>query len=440
MEGSLLRAISDSLPGKGDYMIEKYFKKPETWDRIRACWLFEQIERYIVWLNEQGYTPCNVYRRVPILLSFAAFAWDRGGRSVRGLPRHVQPFIDRYLRDRRKHITSKRTRSQIAGEARVPVEQMMRMVLPGFIGSGDRRRPFPFESEVPGFLNHLRQERGVTPKTVESYSIILRSFETYLMRIGLSAITDLSPSILTAFVTERGLVLGKASIAELCSLLRVFLRYAHREKLIARDLSGGVHGPRNYRLATIPRSIPWADVQRMLDAVDRRSACGKRDYAILLLLVTYGLRSREVAGLTLDDLDWPQERLRVPERKAGHSTAYPMSPIVGEAIVDYLKDGRPQTKNRSLFFRIPAPQRPCGAACVSNRASYYLAKAGIAVPRPGSHTLRHACIQRLVDARFSLKTIGDYVGHASPNSTRIYAKVDVESLRELALGQGEAVL
>jgi integrase len=178
----------------------------------------------------------------------------------------------------------------------------------------------------------------------------------------------------------------------------------------------------------------------MLEAVDRRSACGKRDYAILLLLVTYGLRGREVAGLTLDDLDWPQDRLRVPERKAGHSTAYPLSPVVGEGIVDYLKHGRPPTKDRALFIRALAPYQPCGAACISNRASYYLAKAGIAVPRPGSHTLRHSCVQRLVDAKFSLKTIGDYVGHASPNSTRIYAKVDVESLRELALGQGEAVL
>jgi len=421
-------------------MIEKYYKKPATWDRIRASWLFEQIEHYIVWLNEQGYALCNVNRRVPILLCFAAFAWERGARSVRGLPRHVQPFIDRYLRDRRNHITSKRTKTQIAREAGVPVEQMLRLALPGFIGRGDRRRPFPFQEEAPGFLHHLREERGVTPKTVESYSIILRSCESYLMRIGLTSIADLSPSILTAFVTERGLVLGKASIAELCSLLRVFLRYAYREKLIARDLSDAVHGPRNYRLATLPRSIPWADVQRMLDAVDQRSACGRRDYAILLLLVTYGLRSREVAGLTLDDLDWPQERLRVPERKAGHSTAYPLSPIVGEAIVDYLKNGRPQTKDRSLFFRAVAPFRPCGAACVSNRASHYLSKAGIAVPRPGSHTLRHACVQRLVDARFSLKTIGDYVGHASPNSTQIYAKVDVESLRELALGQGEAVL
>jgi integrase len=229
-------------------------------------------------------------------------------------------------------------------------------------------------------------------------------------------------------------------LGSLCGVLRVFLRYLFREKLIPQDLSQCVEGPRQYRLSNIPRSISWAEVERMLAAVDRRSAVGKRDYAILLLLVTYGLRGREVAALTLDDLDWERERLRVPERKAGHSTAYPLSRIVGEAIVDYLKHGRPQKADRRIFYRVVAPWEPMTAPGVSTRASYYLHKAGVAVPRPGSHTLRHTCVQRLIDAHFPLKTIGDYVGHRSPESTAIYAKVSIESLREVALGDGEEVV
>jgi integrase len=147
-----------------------------------------------------------------------------------------------------------------------------------------------------------------------------------------------------------------------------------------------------------------------------------------------------VAALTLDDIDWERQRLRVPERKAGHSTAYPLSPIVGEAIVDYLKNGRPQKAHRHVFYRVVAPWEPMTAGAVSTRTSYYLHKAGVPVARPGSHTLRHTCVQRLVDAHFPLKTIGDYVGHSSPESTAIYAKVSVESLREVALGDGEEVL
>ena len=178
----------------------------------------------------------------------------------------------------------------------------------------------------------------------------------------------------------------------------------------------------------------------MLGTVDRRTALGRRDYAILLLLVTYGLRGCEIAGLKLDDIDWGRERLLISERKAGHNTAYPLSHVVGEAIVDYLKRGRPDTSERYLFFNGMAPRRPMTASSVSQRVTHYLYKAGIKVGRPGSHTLRHTCVQRLVDAEFSFKTIGDYVGHASPASTQIYTKVAVEALREVAQGHGEELL
>jgi integrase len=181
-------------------------------------------------------------------------------------------------------------------------------------------------------------------------------------------------------------------------------------------------------------------VGEVLSGVDRRTPVGKRDYAVLLLLVTYGLRGREVAALTLDDIDWRRERLAIPERKAGHSTAFPLSSSVGAALVDYLQHGRPQTAERKVFFRAAAPLRPVGSAAVSAIARHYLLKAGIKVPRPGSHTLRHTAVQRLVDAEFPLKTIGDFVGHRSARSTEVYAKVAVEPLREVALGHGEQVL
>ena len=220
----------------------------------------------------------------------------------------------------------------------------------------------------------------------------------------------------------------------------MFLRYAHREGAIARDLSRVVEGPQVYRLADIPRSISWEEVGQVLACVDRRTAVGKRDWAILLLLATYGLRSREIAALTLDDIDWKHERLAVPARKAGHSTAFPLSHAVGEALVDYLKHARPQSTDRRVFFRAVAPVAPLDYATIGGRARHYLLKAGIQVARPGSHTLRHSCVQRLVDADFSLKSIGDFVGHRSPRSTEVYRKVAVESLREIALGDGEEVL
>ena len=146
-----------------------------------------------------------------------------------------------------------------------------------------------------------------------------------------------------------------------------------------------------------------------------------------------------MAALTLDDIDWRNDRLKIRERKAGNSTAYPLSAVVGAAIVEYLKNGRPATQDRHVFLRAIAPFVPIASAAVTCRAACYIRKAGIDVPRPGSHTLRHSCVQRLINANFSLKHIGDYVGHRNPASTQIYGKVAIEALREVALGDGEAV-
>jgi len=421
-------------------MLEDYFVKPATVDRIRASWIAPQIERYVVWLAEHGYRPVIVHGRVPVLVSFGDFAVARGAKSVGELPGHVEAFVAEWVAERARRRRDGLVRSALTKEIRGPIEQMLAVVLPGFEPTGRRHHEPPFAEVAPRFFEYLVDERGLRSATVDQYRFHLDRFEAYLARIG-ADVRELSPTLLSAFVTERSNAgLAKATVRDGCGVLRVFLRYAHREGVLPRDLSSTVDWPQVYRLATIPRSITWAEVERVLAGVDRRSACGKRDYAILLVLVIYGLRGREVAALTLDDIDWKRERLVVPERKAGHSTAFPLSPPVGEAILDYLRHGRPTTSDRHVFFRALAPVRPLGAAAISACARSHLLDAGIEVPRPGSHTLRHTCVQRLVDADFSLKAIGDFVGHRRAASTEIYAKVAVESLREVALGDGEEVL
>lgn len=329
----------------------------------------------------------------------------------------------------------------MAKEVRGPVEQLLSVVLSDFEPTGRAHHAQPFADVAPGFFDYLVEERGLRPASVNSYRFHLDRFQAYLSRIDVATIAELSPAILSAFVVERASTgLSKSTVRSAAGVLRVFLRYVHREGILPSDLSDSVGWPQVYRLSSIPRSISWADVNRVLAAVERRSESGRRDYAILLLLVTYGLRAREIAALTLDDIDWKRERLAIPERKAGHSTAFPLSSVVGEALADYLRHGRPSTPDRHVFFRATAPRRPIGAAAVSSLARAHLLKAGVDVPRPGSHTLRHSAVQRLVDADFDLKTIGDFVGHRSARSTEVYAKVAVEALREVALGDGEEVL
>ena len=419
-------------------MLEKYFVKPQTVDRIRAAWIGPEIERYVAWLAERGYGARSVLRRVPLLVAFGEFARLKGARSLGDLPGHVDAFVDKRAsesRDARRGIGQ-----TLAKDIRGPVEQLLELVVPGFEGTGRPHHAIPFAAWSPGSSSTSYLSAACGPRRSPATGTTLTGSRPTCSESA-SPGSQLSPALLSAFVAERsGAGLAKTTVREGCGVLRVFLRYAHREGLVRGDLWKTVEWPQAYRLSTIPRSISWEDVGKVLAAVDRRTPCGKRDYAILLLLATYGLRSREVAALTLDDIDWRRERLAIPERKAGHSTAFPLSGAVGQALADYLQHGRPQSTDRHVFFRAMAPIRPIGTDAVSGCARRYLLRAGIEVPRPGSHTLRHSAVQRLVDAGFSLKTIGDFAGHRSAASTEIYAKVAVESLRQVALGDGEEVL
>jgi integrase/recombinase XerD len=420
-------------------MLEQYFVKVSTIDRIHACWLAPQIEDYVEWMHAEGYAARNVLNRVPLLCHFAEFTRQHGVTDLIGAASRVEDFVAYWATQHVLNWKSPVTYRKFLSVTGNPVRQMLRLALEGRVMVHRSPKPFPFQSEAPGFLEYLRSERGLREGTVSHYSHYLTCFGKYLQSVGLTSLGELSPVPLASFVIDIAPTLGRSSRRELICCIRIFLRFCYRERITSKDLSAAVEIPQSYRLADVPRSITWDEVRRLLEVVDRRTVCGRRDYAILLLLVTYGLRGHEVAKLTLDDIDWDRERLRIPERKAGHSTAYPLASVVAEALIDYLKHGRPETADRHLFFRMLAPRAPISDGAVSSRVPVYLQKAGIKVHRAGAHTLRHTCVQRLIDAEFPLKTIGDYVGHRSSQSTRIYTKVALASLREVAMGDGEAL-
>jgi len=419
-------------------VLNRYFIRPTTVDRIRSSWIGDAIERYVTWLTERNYAARCIFVRVPLLLRFAEFAQRAGAKTWAELPAHVEPFVNarvgRYGKD-----YSVAQRQAAVRSIRGPIEQLVELIVPQ---ANDHSSAVaePFADMAPAFFEFLGRDRGLREATIVQYRHYLRRFQEYLQRTERPLRPDLPPAVLSAFITESGKAIDKRSVQSLCSILKVFFRYLFRVSLMTRDLSKAIESPRRYRFSSLPRSISGDEVERMLRCVDRRTPVGRRDYAVLLLLVTYGLRGREVAALTLDDIDWKRNRLHVPGRKAGHSTAYPLTSIVGEAILAYLKQGRPESNQRAIFFGAHAPYKPMSRVAVTMQAKHYLQKAGIQVFRPGSHTLRHTCVQRLVDAGLSFKTIGDFVGHRTPDATQIYAKVNIAALREIALGDGEEVL
>jgi integrase/recombinase XerD len=418
-------------------MLEQYFLRPTTVDRIRSIWLGPQIERYVEWMHAQKYAQRNITRRVALLCNFADFARANGATDLASTSSLIEKFGDHWMASNRCWILE--TRPKLRRDMCSIIRQMLQLILEGHV-TRERGRPrFQFQSEAPGFFKYLLEERGMKKLTVARYFRELNRLADYLKRVGVSSLSELSPQLLSSFVVETAPKFAPNTRRDLCGVIRTFLRYLHRERILDEDLSVTFEIPKLFRLSNVPRSITWGEMRKVLKVVDRRTVRGRRDYAILLMLVTYGLRACEVANLTLDDIDWRHERLQIPNRKAGNCTAYPLAGVVAEALIDYLKNGRPETSERRLFLRVVAPAGPFGSGGVAASVAHYLQKAGIKVHRAGSHTLRHTCVQRLIDTEFPLKTIGDYVGHRRSQSTEAYAKVAIETLREVAIGDGEAL-
>jgi site-specific recombinase XerD len=420
-------------------MLEHYFVRPRTADRIRSLWLGPAIEQYVEWMTQRQAAEQTVKGAVHRLVRFNTFALSHGATTWEELPALAEAFIAHWIQEHSGYCRTAQDRAAVNSQARVPVEGLLRLLLPGFEGT-QRTGPLPFASSAPGFFTHLYEERGLRPMTVHRYRHHLRSFEVYLDQVDSPNLSELTPALINTFIIERAKVLSPGSVGGCGSVLRMFFRYLYREGLIATDLSRAVPRGRTYRQSAIPRSISQDDVQRVIDSVDRRDALGKRDYAMMLLLINYGLRAREIAAMQLEDIDWPNAQLHVTARKGGHATIYPLSTSAGEAIIEYLRCSRPDVEHRALFITTKAPYDPISHWCVSQRAGQYIRAAGIKVHRPGSHTFRHSCVQRMVDADIPFKIIGDYVGHRCPASTQIYGKVALHKLRALALGDAEEML
>ena len=349
-------------------MLEEYFVKPETVDRIRASWIGPEIERYVAWLAEQGYGARSVWRRVPMLVAFGEFARLRGARSLADLPGHVDAFVAERVGESRD---ARRGMGQtLAKEVRGPVEQMLELVVPGFEGTGRPHHARSLRRRGPGVLRLPGRRAWAAPRLGRLVTATT-STDSRPTSDGSASPgwRELSPAMLSAFVAERaGAGLAKTTVREGCGVLRVFLRYAHREgRRRRRPVRRPWGGRRSTGSRASPARSPGTTSTGCSPASTAGRACGKRDYAILLLLVTYGLRGREVAALTLDDIDWKRERLAIPERKAGHSTAFPLS-AVGRRGARSTTSGtagrrRPTATSSSARWR---RVRPIGAAAVSS--------------------------------------------------------------------------
>lgn len=255
-------------------------------------------------------------------------------------------------------------------------------------------------------------------------------------RASAASFQQLSPSDLDAFLCWRTRGLRRTSRSTVCQGLRNFLRYLHAAGFIPRNLAGCITGPPRYRNESIPSVFTARQVKAMFKAARAdRSAVGHRDFAILLLLTTYGLRAGEITRLRLDDIDWRRESFCVTRSKSGRSSQLPLTIAVGQAILDYLRHDRPQSDYRQVFLGVHAPHRPFSSgSCLYPVVGRWLRRAGITVTgKRGPHALRYTRASSLLHASVPLQAISDLLGHRSSSSTGVYLKLSTEDLRDVGL-------
>ncbi|MGH8653103.1 MAG: site-specific integrase [Gammaproteobacteria bacterium] len=294
---------------------------------------------------------------------------------------------------------------------------------------------------VNGYDAWMEELRGLSASTRENGRAEAHWLLGWLRDHGKSVAT-LCVADLDAHIASRGVSMRRSSKMAMVSTLRGVLRYLYGSGRMPRDLADTIERPPLYALESIPSTIRREDIERALKALRcDRSPQGRRDYAVLMLLSTYGLRAGEILGLRLSDIDWRHERLRIRHVKTGAYSELPLLRGPADALLDYLKHGRPETTLREVFLRALAPYRPLS----SSTALHYLVSrrfqaVGVSLRgKRGTHVLRHSRALSLLSGGVPLKVIGDVLGHRSERSTAVYLKLATDDLRAVALELPEEV-
>ena len=291
----------------------------------------------------------------------------------------------------------------------------------------------PHTAEVAAFAEWMREGRGLSEETIHTYCAAADEFFDWLSTFDIAlssvSITDIDRAVSAKSANKH---LSRTTTRNYAVRVRAFFRFAEDQGWCMRSMARGIIPPRVYPDESVPAGLKRNDIQRLLASTVGDRPVDKRDRAILMLLTAYGLRSGEVRGLQLDDLDWEKESVRVRRPKPGRTHLYPLSRGVGQAILRYVLDVRPSRPERTLFFTLSAPIRPLTRVALASMVSRRLDRLGIIARRRGPHALRHAAAQHLLDQGMSMKVIGDFLGHRDPSSTAVYAKLDLNALREVA--------
>jgi integrase/recombinase XerD len=409
-------------------MFDQLFRRRAAVRRHLNSPLLQERLRYLQCCANQGYTLATLRPLASDLLliqNLLRLAASSHSISIET----VQAAVNRWVYRQPRHSNYKngrRGREQLLSRAVHWVRFLGRLRLPSEV-------PPAYRSLIQEFADYMRVQKGLSEATIETRCWYVGDFLGWFFRDHKS-LRQLTIADLDEGIARKGRDDGysRLSVQVYASGLRTFLRYAESRSWCPRGLAALVASPRVYQHENLPIGPSWNDVQRLMATTDGGRPKDLRDRAILLLLAAYALRSGEVRALKLEDLDWGQGLLFVPRTKGRKREPYPLSPTVGQAIIRYLKEGRPRSSYREIFLTVEAPIQPLKGSSLWTIVAKRICSLDPPLELRGPHALRHASATHLLAQGLSLKEIGDHLGHRLPKTTAVYAKVNLGGLREVA--------
>lgn len=413
-------------------MLEYWYKEKRTLVDFRRGPLGLHFDGFAAYLKARGYSHGSATEVLGKCCQFNAFLIERGIRGCREITGDLfEPFLAVYLAHTRTaglryvprivaHGALKRLFAYLVEIKAVRPPKLVRV-----------KQPYDWLLEP--YLEHLQREHGHAPVTVHRARVQVGAF---LAALGREAqrprFKTLRAELVEAYL-RRHLQGSPENLTSLSSSLRRFFRYCATGHHTRLDFSGLIPPVRRYRHAALPKGMEDAALERVLGRIDPNTPNGARDYAIMVLMMAYGLRGVSVAQLRLEDIDWQHSRIRICAQKGGKEVVLPLMDSVGEALIRYLRQRRHQTPFRELFLTVKAPVRPLNSLVLSRMVRNYIRAAGITQAGVGVRTLRHSWAIRALANDSPIKAIADVLGHRYIDTTFIYAKADLKTLREAAL-------
>lgn len=411
--------------------LEQAFSHPGTLTKLRSGPLGMLLDGFCTWLLEYGFCRWTIRKHLSNLAHFNQHLGRKGVAAGHILcPKDVDGFFKAYPSRCRR---------------RGPLEAHLRRVrhsvsrFAEYLGEKGLFDPLPpsevFAPLLDAYLEWMQHHQHAAAGTLELRAQYLTVFLRWL---GLEAtpqgLATLSPQRVEAFFLAYARKVGKAARRSMQSALRTFFRFCLYQGYVREPLDLAVPTLRTYKLASVPRGLTEAQARQVLQGIDRSIAVGRRDYAIVQLLFTYGVRGGQLRALRLEQIDWAQNRILFAASKGGKDSCLPLTAEVGEGLLDYLQNARPPTSDPEVFLTSRAPYHPLPHAnSLSAIIERRIRAAGIEIPSRGAHAFRHGFATRMLAQGHSLKAIADVLGHRHLGTTFIYTKVDFSALKQVAL-------